>query len=455
MNIETPADAATPYSRPAYRWYVVTLLAIAYAVSYIDRLIISLMVDPIKASLALSDTQVSLLIGLSFALFYTTTAIPIAWLADRFSRRNIIVSGITVWCLMTTACGFARSFSTLFIARMGVGLGEAALAPAANSMIADSFPKEQLGKALGVFASGIAIGVGLSFVVGGKMLAIIGPSKPYELPIIGTIVGWQLTFILLGLAGLLLAALMFTIKEPERKVDGPNSAAQENSSGPSLSETFTYFKTQKMIYGTLFLGYAAAQTAFFATGAWIPSLFLRVYEWDIATFGLYYGIIIGIMGLVGVTAGGWACDYFYKKGVKDAHWRIVLVSFCFIPLYALVPVFDNGFVTMGLLATGNLAAFAAAIAAPAAILLITPNIYRAMATALFFFSINIIGMTSGPYFVALLTEKFFKDPNSIAEAIAIVSLCGWAIAMIILWIGFKYYRARIQENEIIESALRT
>jgi len=109
MNIETPADAATPYSRPAYRWYVVTLLAIAYAVSYIDRLIISLMVDPIKASLALSDTQVSLLIGLSFALFYTTTAIPIAWLADRFSRRNIIVSGITVWCLMTTACGLQSS----------------------------------------------------------------------------------------------------------------------------------------------------------------------------------------------------------------------------------------------------------------------------------------------------------------------------------------------------------
>jgi len=134
MNRESTLDKPSPYDRPTYRWYVVTLLAVAYAVSYIDRLIISLMVDPIKASLALSDTQVSLLIGLSFALFYTTTAIPIAWLADRFSRRNIIVSGITVWCLMTTACGFARNFGTLFVARMGVGLGEAALAPAANCL---------------------------------------------------------------------------------------------------------------------------------------------------------------------------------------------------------------------------------------------------------------------------------------------------------------------------------
>jgi len=445
MNADTAK--ASPYERPAYRWYVVTLLAIAYAVSYIDRLIISLMVDPIKASLALSDTQVSLLIGLSFAIFYTTTAIPIAWLADRFSRRNIIVSGITVWCLMTTACGFARNFTSLFIARMGVGLGEAALAPASNSMIADSFPKEQLGKALGVFASGIAIGVGISFVVGGQLLALIGPSKPYDIPLIGTIVGWQLTFIILGIAGLLLGAFMFTIKEPERKVDGPNSAAQAKSSGPTFSETIDYFKAHKLVYGTLFLGYAAAQTAFFAAGAWVPSLFLRVYEWDVARFGTIYGMITSIMGLVGIIAGGWACDHFYKKGVKDTHWRIVLTVFCFIPLYALIPIFDNGFIAMGLLATGNIAAFAAAIAAPAAILLITPNLYRAMATALFFFSINIIGMTSGPFLVALLTEKVFHDPNSIAEAIAIVAVCSWTLAIIILWSGLKFYRARIHDYE--------
>ena len=115
MSADTSTVKANPYERSAYRWYVVTLLAVAYAVSYIDRLIISLMVDPIKASLALSDTQVSLLIGLSFAIFYATTAIPIAWLADRFSRRNIIVSGITIWCVMTAACGFARNLSLIHI----------------------------------------------------------------------------------------------------------------------------------------------------------------------------------------------------------------------------------------------------------------------------------------------------------------------------------------------------
>ena len=246
-NTDVLSQKPDPYVSPFYRWYMVGLLAVAYAVSYIDRLIISLMVDPIKADLALSDTQVSLLIGLSFALFYTTTAIPIAWLSDRYNRRNIIIAGVSTWCLMTSACGFAKSFMMLFIARMGVGLGEAALAPAANSMIADSFPKEQLGKALGVFASGIAIGAGLAMVIGGQVLAWIGPSKPYDLPLVGTISGWQLTFIILGAAGILLALLMFTIKEPKRKNDAGKAIEASSTSGPSLKETLRFFKQHKSV----------------------------------------------------------------------------------------------------------------------------------------------------------------------------------------------------------------
>ena len=444
-NSDVQPEKTDPYARPFYRWYMVGLLAVAYAVSYIDRLIISLMVDPIKADLLLSDTQVSLLIGLSFALFYTTTAIPIAWLSDRYNRRNIIIAGVSTWCLMTSACGFAKNFTMLFIARMGVGLGEAALAPAANSMIADSFPKEQLGKALGVFASGIAIGVGFAMVIGGQVLALIGPSKPYDLPLVGIISGWQLTFIVLGVAGILLAFLMFTIKEPRRKNEAGTAIETTSDSGPSLKETLHFFKQHKSVYATLFLGYAAAQTVFYATGAWIPSLFIRVFEWDVAKFGTYYGLVIGVMGLIGVSLGGWLCDRLYKTGIKDAHWRVVLGVFCFIPLYALLPLFNNGWIVIAIMAVGNLAAFAAAIAAPAAIIIITPNAFRAMATALFFFSINIIGMIAGPYLVALLTENLFNDPNSIASAIAIIALVAWAIAMSLLLFGFKFYKQRISE----------
>lgn len=234
-----------PYTKPLYRWYVITILALAYAVSYIDRMIISLMVDPIKASFDLSDTQVSLLLGLSFAIFYTTSAIPIAWLADRFSRRNIIIAGITVWCLMTSACGLVKGFPSLFLARMGVGLGEAALAPAGNSLIADAVPKESLGKAVGLFAGGIAAGVGIAMMAGGWVLSAIGPDKIYRLPVIGELAGWQLTFIIVGLAGLGVGALMLTVKEPKRRDDHSDEGS---GSSATIRETLEYFTKYKAVY---------------------------------------------------------------------------------------------------------------------------------------------------------------------------------------------------------------
>lgn len=448
LSDKEPLGSSTSYLGPFYRWYVVSLLGVAFAVSYIDRLIITLMVDPIKADLALSDTQVSLLIGLSFAVFYTTSAIPIAWLADRYSRRNIIVGGITIWCLMTTACGFVKSFPGLFIARMGVGFGEAALAPASSSLIADTFPKEQLGKALGVVASGIAIGAGLAMVIGGQVLAWIGPSTAYELPIVGSMLGWQLTFVILGLGGLVLAVVMFSIKEPARQHEGASAAESAKVPNASIAETINFFLEHKKVYLTLYVGFAAAQTSFYAMGAWIPSLFTRVFKWDIGTFGTTYGIVLAVMGIVGVSAGGWACDKLYKNGVKDAHWRVVIYAFALIPVYLLIPFFADGKIVMAILAFGNLASFAAATAGPAAILMITPNIYRAMATALFFFTINIIGMILGPLLVALLTEKVFQDPNSIATALAIVSGVAWLIATVILIYGLKFYRARLIELKI-------
>lgn len=427
---------------PNYPWYVVGLLALAYAVSYLDRLIISLMVEPIKADLGLSDTQISLLIGLSFALFYTTCAIPFAWLADRYNRRNIIVSGITIWCLMTAACGFARSFLFLFIARMGVGLGEAALVPAGNSMIADYFRKDQLGRALGIFTSGIALGAGLALVLGGQVLSWIGPTKVYEISGLGSFAGWQVTFIVLGVVGLGVALLMMTVREPARDHDRDGVAANPQA---TIKQTIVYFREQANVYVPLFVGYAFAQTCFFAITGWIPTLFIRVYEWDVARFGTAYGLLIGICGVIAVIGSGWVSDTLFKRGIKDAHWRVIIAAFCVLPGYMLLPFFKTGESTLALLAFANLGAFAAATAAPAAILLSTPNRFRAMATALFFFTINIIGMTSGPFFVAVLTEHVFKSPNSIALSLAVVSGVSWVFAMSFIVYGMRAYRRRISE----------
>ena len=440
----TNADGLDAYSKPVYRWYAISILAIAYAVSYIDRMIISLMVDPIKTSLDLSDTQVSLLLGLSFAVFYTTSAIPIAWLADRFNRRNIIISGITLWCLMTSFCGLVKSFPGLFVARMGVGLGEAVLAPAGNSLIADAVPKESLGKALGLFASGIAAGVGIAMMAGGYVLSLIGPNKLYDLPILGEVVGWQLTFVVVGLVGLFVALLMFSVKEPKRKDAEGN---EQKGNDATISETLAYFANHKWVYLTLYVGYACAQTAFYGAGGWVPTLFTRVYEWDIAKFGFYYGALTAVVGVIGVSIGGLLCDSLYKKGKKFAHWQITMVALLFLGLYGLLAVVENGYWAIVLLGFGSFSAFAAAAAAPAAIIMMTPNRFRAMATALFFFTINIIGMIFGPLLVATLMDSVFKDPNSVGVAIGLVSIVGLILSLVILGFGFKHYKKRIIEIE--------
>ena len=215
---ETAAKtAAPPYPDTGYSWYVVVVLTLAYTVSFIDRQIMALMVEPIRRDLGISDTQMSLLLGLAFAIFYTLLGIPIARLADRYSRRLIIASGITIWCLMTAACGLARNYTQLFAARIGVGVGEAALSPSALSMISDYFPKETRGRAVAFYTMGIAMGVGLAMIIGGQVIALVSAAPPVVLPVLGELYAWQTVFLVVGLPGLLMAVLMKTVKEPVRR----------------------------------------------------------------------------------------------------------------------------------------------------------------------------------------------------------------------------------------------
>src|SRR3989338_3649517 len=192
----------TAYPNPAYAWYVVTVLFIAYTVSYIDRQIMSLLIEPIKQDLQISDTQVSLLQGFAFTIFYTIAGIPLGRLADQKNRRAIISAGILVWCFMTTACGLAKNFGTLFLARIGVGVGEACLSPAAYSIIADYFPKDKRGMPISLYSMGIFFGAGLSFIISGYVIQEVSQAREIILPLIGIVRPWQLSFFIVGLPGL-------------------------------------------------------------------------------------------------------------------------------------------------------------------------------------------------------------------------------------------------------------
>src|SRR5712691_1532753 len=196
-----------------YAWYVVLVLMVCYTLSFIDRQILSLLVGPIKRDLGITDTRVGLLQGLAFALFYTLLGLPMGRFADRGSRRNLIALGVFFWSLMTAVCSVARSFWSLFFARMGVGVGEATLAPSAFSLISDYFPRERLGTALSIYAMGIFIGSGLALIVGGTVVGAVTHLPAIDLPVLGTIASWRLTFLIVGLPGLLVGLILYTIRE--------------------------------------------------------------------------------------------------------------------------------------------------------------------------------------------------------------------------------------------------
>jgi MFS family permease len=209
-----PSGAATVPHRPVYSWYVVGVLTLAYILSFIDRQIITLMIGPIKQDLGLTDTQMSYLIGLSFALFYTVFGFLIALAADRYNRRNIVTAGIVVWSVMTAFCGLAKGYGQLFLARMGVGFGEGALSPSALSMISDYFPREKLARAISVYSMGIAVGSGIALLVGGSIIHLVSSAATVTLPLVGELRPWQAAFVIVALPGLPLALLMLTVREP-------------------------------------------------------------------------------------------------------------------------------------------------------------------------------------------------------------------------------------------------
>jgi MFS family permease len=429
-----------------YAWYAVFVLTLANISSFIDRQILSLLVKPIKHDLHLSDTQMSLLMGLSFALFYTIFGMFIGRLADRNSRRNIIIAGISVWSLMTTMCAGVGTYFQFFTARMGVGVGEATLSPSAYSMIADLFPKKRLATALSVFSLGVFLGSGLAMLIGSGIVAKLPKEGMLNVPIFGEIFPWQMIFLYVGLPGLLIALLLLTIKEPARsntlQVDGETVKL-------SLKESLAIIFKHRTAYLMICFATAFAALVNYGSNAWIPTFIARTYGWEVPRAGAFYGFILVTSSISGVLFGGWYADYLVKKGIPDGRLRVGLLGtvlcLCsfWIPLlpkaeWALLAVFIPSF----------------ALAAPfgattAAIQEIMPNQVRALASSIFLFILNLIGIGLGPTSVALFTDYIFKDENAIRYSMVLLYLIGGGGAVLFTLIGLKHYRKAIEDSKLI------
>lgn len=445
LTIPAERTVSTTHS-DAYGWYVVGVLMFTLAVAYVDRQILSLLVGPIKLHFGVSDTHIGLLAGFAFALFYTVLGVPIARLSDRYNRIAIIGVGVIVWTFMTAACGLANSFAMLFLARVGVGIGEAALGPAAYSVIADYFPPEKVARAIGVYVAGLYLGVGFAMIGGSIVVQSVGEAGTHTLPLLGELRGWQIAFVVASIPGVVALALLATVREPPRRhfaADGSTRSAAENVAG--WRELWTFFRSHRRFLVCLTLGAAFVGTIIMAYLVWTPEMMRRTHGIPIAEAGFLFGVLLLVFGGPGPYAGGWLSAWLARRGYRDAEMRACVIGCCAILVMSvLAPLATTP--TAAWVCIGPLL-FVLAVPqglAPAMLQLATPNQMRARATALFTLVAVLIGASAGPALVAVLTDFWFQDERMLGTALAIVSGVLMPLAILLFWIGLApYARARM------------
>ena len=432
INIENRSGSGQPASL-GHAWFVVAVLGLANCVSYVDRLILSLLVQPIKADLHLSDTQFSLLAGAAFANFYCGMGLVIARWADRHSRKWIVTVGATLWCVMTALAGSARGYVDLFLYRIGVGVGEATLAPSAYSLLAGYFPPHRLALAIGVFSAGVTAGSGLAFLLGGATISWVTAHGAMQLPLFGAVEGWRLVMMLVGVLGLPIVLLMLCVREPPR---APGFVAA------SSREVWHHFRGHWRQYGMVFVGYGTTSITAFAVMTWTPALYQRQYGATIAQAAVTLGTVALIGGLLGAVAGGALADRLEQRGDRNAKLRVLFG--CSIGLLlpsVIAPFMPTLLGHAGVIFFTFFFGTAATGPGGAYIQSITPDRMRAQFGAVYQLSLTLVGATIGPFAVGALTDYYFGDEQRLGHSMAMVSAIANPIAAYLLWRALRAARA--------------
>ncbi len=406
MIDQTSVRGDTQISRAA--WLTLAILVILAGVSYIDRQIISLMVHPIRHDLGISDFQISLLQGIAFALFFTTFGLPLGWLVDHAQRRLVIYGGVTVWSLATAASGLASSFDQLFLARLMVGAGEAALAPAAYSLIADLFPKRRLAVALATYVTGASLGSALAVFLGGVLVSSL---SHVSLRLGGApLATWQLAFLSVGVPGLAFALLIFLVPEP------PRAARDEARVGTGLSELVAFVSSRRAFLLCHFFGFACMSALGYAVMNWLPAYVMRHYGVPVSEAGAWVGAMILCSIPGGLVAGAYV-DRLFASGRTDAHLLVYTVVAIVLAGLGATAFFVRALPLFALM-MGLLMFFAAAPgSAGAALQIVTPAQLRGQVSALFLFVYQLVGAGLGPTCVALFTDYVFKDDRMVGFSV--------------------------------------
>jgi MFS family permease len=429
-----------------YAWYVLAVLTGMYMFSFVDRQILSLLVPSIKRDLGVSDTQIGFLQGLSFALFYTLMGLPLGRMADSCNRRNLIAASIAVWSFFTALCAATKSYFTLFMARVGVGVGEAGLSPAAYSLIADYFPKRLIGTAISIFYFGLYLGSSLALLVGGMTVDALAKTPTVTLPILGTIASWRVTFLIVGLPGLIFALLAFTIREPRRR--NLLLAADGKAAKTSFKEAFIQMGLRWQSVVGISAGMIFQATNTYVIIAWAPTYFLRVHGWTAGQAGKALAVIMIAFACTGMYLGGFLSDRWQKRGFADGPIKVAIISAVGIFLF-LTPatlVSDVRW-TLVLMAIGMLLLSLPMGVSVASLQLIFPNQVRGQVAALFLFCLNLGGQTMGPGVPGLLNDYWFHDENMIGASMALTIGVASFLMLLVFLATLRPYRIHYQMME--------
>ena len=440
---------AANYPPAMMAWGIVALLFLVYTLSFIDRQILALLVEPIKRDLEASDFAFSLLSGFAFALFYTVFGLPFARYADRGSRTGLIAFGVALWSLATAACGLARGFAGLFGARILVGVGEATLTPAANSLIADLFPPARLGRALAVYSLGIPIGSAMAFILGGMVVDWVSSLPPIVWPVVGELHGWQLAFLAVGLPGLVFALAMLLLPEPARR--GRRLAGSGRNL--PLGQVVAYILRHAPAYAPLFFGAAMLSMLGYGATLWMIAFFTRVHGLAAGEAGYVFGLILLVCGTGGILLGGTLADLWFARGRRDAHLTLLLIGTLLgLPFGIAYPLVDGLVPAVALLAISTLISNLPWGLAYAAIATITPNELRGQMAALYLFIVNIIGLGLGPSVIAVFTDYVFADEAAIGASLAAATAVIAPLAAILFALGRRPFARAVARMTAREGA---
>jgi MFS family permease len=424
-----------------YAWYVVALLTVTYAVAFIDRQVLNLLVDPIKRDLALGEVEVSLLQGLAFMGAYIALGPFFGRRADVGHRRNLLLAGALLWSAFTVLCGLLPGFAGLFVARAGVGAAEACLIPAAWSLLSDYFSRERLPQAMSVFVTGPYLGGGLALIFGGVVIGSVDAIGG-AIPLLADLSAWRLVFVCIGAPGLLLGLALLTVREPPRRAFTMAVVADRRF---ALREVAAFIWQQRAFFLRFYVGMSAVIVVLYALPAWMPAFLIRQHGADAASVGLQYGALVLVAGTVGVLSGPPVARWLHARGHADAPVRACAwAGLALVPLCLALPFAPGYGAALACAAGATLCYSFPQSMAASALQFATPNRMRGIVSSIYVFLASVMGLGVAPTLVALITEFVFDDPSRVGESLAIVAGAAGIVAAALMFGSLAHYRRAIE-----------